>query len=130
MTACAWMTIRISCKSEHDLQTSPVLACRKEVPIENVRGTVGTAIPETSIRVVDADTLEDLPDGEKGLLLAKGPGIMRGYYNDKESTDKAMRAGNGWFDTGDIGWRAPGAALTSSFLIVTSDFTSRFRGEA
>ncbi len=84
-----------------------MLACRKEKPLENVRGTVGVAIPETQIRVVDAETLKDLPDGEKGLMLAKGPGIMRGYYKDRESTDKAMRAGDGWFDTGDIGWRAP-----------------------
>lgn len=89
------------------LQTSPVLACRKEIPSENVRGTVGVVIPETQIRVVDAETLQDLPDGEKGVILAKGPGVMRGYYKDQENTAKAMRAGDGWFDTGDMGWVAP-----------------------
>lgn len=94
-----------------------MLACRKEKPIENVRGTVGVAIPETQIRVVNPETLEDLPDGEKGLMLAKGPGVMRGYYKDQESTEKAMRAGDGWFDTGDIGWRAPG---TKDLLTRTS----------
>lgn len=73
-----------------------------------MRGSVGLAIPGTEIRVVSPDTFEDVADGHKGVLLAKGPGIMRGYYNDPGSTQKAMRAGPGWFDTGDIGWRAPG----------------------
>ena len=47
--------------------------------------------------------------GAQGLLLAKGPGVMAGYYNDEASTAKAFRAGDGWFDTGDLGWRAPSA---------------------
>lgn len=93
------------------LQTSPVLACRRDLPLKNVRGSVGFAMPGTQVRVVDPDTLKDLPDGEKGLLLANGPGIMRGYYKDAENTRAAMRAGHGWFDTGDLGWRAPGEQL-------------------
>ena len=32
---------------------------------------------------------------------------MKGYYKDDAATAKAFRAGNGWFDTGDLGWRAP-----------------------
>lgn len=43
----------------------------------------------------------------QGLLLAKGPGVMKGYYNDEASTARAFVAGDGWFDTGDLGWRAP-----------------------
>lgn len=57
---------------------------------------------------MDPETLRELPDGQQGLLLAKGPGVMRGYHNDVGSTQKAMRAGPGWFDTGDLGWKAPG----------------------
>ena len=34
---------------------------------------------------------------------------MAGYYNDEASTAAAFRAGDGWFDTGDLGWRAPSA---------------------
>ena len=93
------------------LQTSPVLACRNEKASQNVRGSVGLAIPETQIRVVDPETMQDLPDGQKGVLLARGPGVMRGYYKDSESTQKAMSAGPGWFNTGDMGWRAPGKSL-------------------
>ena len=47
------------------------------------------------------------PCGAQGLLLAKGPGVMKGYYNDEASTARAFVAGDGWFDTGDLGWRAP-----------------------
>ncbi len=61
-------------------------------------------------------TLEEVGDGQKGLVLARGPGIMRGYYNDAEATRKVMRAGDGWFDTGDLGWRAPGSWLALNWL--------------
>ncbi|CAK0773375.1 hypothetical protein CVIRNUC_004059 [Coccomyxa viridis] len=89
-------------------ETSPVLACRRSVPPrENVRGSVGLPIPGTQVRVVDPETLAPLGEGERGLLLAKGPGIMKGYFNDEAATAKAFSAGNGWFNTGDLGWRAP-----------------------
>ena len=96
------------------MQTSPVLACRRAGPSANVRGSIGLPIPETSLRVVDPTTLEDVVDGEQGLVLARGPGIMRGYRNDPENTQTAMRAGSGYFDTGDLGWRAPSKALSQS----------------
>lgn len=66
-------------------------------------------------QVVDPVSLEEVSDGEKGLMLARGPGVMRGYYNDADATRKAMRAGDGWFDTGDLGWRAPG--ILTVFLL-------------
>lgn len=68
-------------------------------------------MPETRIRVVDPETLRDVPEGHQGVLLASGPGVMRGYYKDPDATRKAMRAGPGWFDTGDLGWRAPGEPI-------------------
>jgi long-chain acyl-CoA synthetase len=76
------------------------------VPNQNVRGTVGLPTPGTDIRVVDPETREDMPDGSQGLLLAKGGGVMVGYYKDDAATKKAIDA-DGWFDTGDLGWRAP-----------------------
>lgn len=72
----------------------------------------GKPIPGTSLRVVDPETYEDVPDGQQGLLLAKGPGVMKGYYNNPQGTQKAFR--DGWFDTGDLGWRAPGTPLNKA----------------
>ncbi|GIL51023.1 hypothetical protein Vafri_6984 [Volvox africanus] len=89
-------------------ETSPVLACRRSNPPEqNIRGSVGVPTPGTQLRIVDPETLEPLPDGRQGLVLAKGPGIMAGYYSDEAATARAFRAGDGWFDTGDLGWVAP-----------------------
>jgi len=46
-------------------ETSPVLACRRLRERENVRGTVGLPMPGTQVRVVDAETRADLPDGQQ-----------------------------------------------------------------
>mmetsp|Transcript_25990 Transcript_25990/g.56652 ORF Transcript_25990/g.56652 Transcript_25990/m.56652 type:complete len:725 (+) Transcript_25990:195-2369(+) len=88
-------------------ETSPVLACRRAFAHQNVRGSVGLPTPGTQLQVVDPNTLADLPDGQQGLVLARGPGVMAGYLDDEVATAKAFRAGQGWFDTGDLGWRAP-----------------------
>ena len=57
--------------------------------------------------MVDPETRRDLPDGQQGLLLARGPGVTAGYFDDAAATDAAFAAGGGWFDTGDLGWRCP-----------------------
>ena len=73
--------------------------------------SAGFPIPGTQIRIVDPESKAELPDGQQGLVQARGPGVMAGYYNDEENTSKAFAPGNGWFDTGDLGWRAPGERL-------------------
>ncbi len=59
--------------------------------------------------MVDPETYQDVADGQQGVILAQGPGVMKGYYNDPQGTQKALKQGS-WFDTGDLGWRAPGMA--------------------
>ena len=59
------------------------------------------------MRVVDPETYQDVADGQQGVILAQGPGVMKGYYNDPQGTQKAFKDVS-WFDTGDLGWRAPG----------------------
>ena len=102
-------------------ETSPVLAARRsafysEAPStdDNVRGTIGRPLTGTSLRVVDPDTLTDLPDGQPGLILASGPGVTQGYCRNAEATADAFRAGVGWFDTGDLGYRVPARAHSNA----------------
>ncbi len=82
-------------------------ACRCWVRAQNVRGTVGVPVPGTEVRVVDAETLAPLADGRRGLLLARGPGVMSGYLDDEAASAKAFRAGDGWYDTGEAGEERP-----------------------
>jgi len=63
-------------------------------------GSIGFAWPDTDAKIVDSISGEELPVGEPGELIIKGPQIMKGYWNMPEETRKALR--NGWLFTGDI----------------------------
>lgn len=54
-----------------------MLACRVNSPQSNVRGSVGQPVPGTTLRIVDPETLAEVADGEQGLILAHGPGVMQ-----------------------------------------------------
>ena len=85
-------------------ETAPVLTLRN-VCDKNFLGSAGTPVPGTILKIVDPKTFEELPRFTKGLVIAKGPQIMKGYYKDKESTRKVMTE-DGYFITGDLGWLA------------------------
>jgi long-chain acyl-CoA synthetase len=64
-------------------------------------GAMGLPFPDTEARVVDADTgLTDVPNGEPGELIVRGPQVMRGYWNKEEETGAVLR--DGWLFTGDL----------------------------
>ena len=81
-------------------ETSPVLTCRR--PWCNRRGSAGQPLAGTEIRIVDPVSRQSLSVGERGLVLARGPQVMAGYFNKPEATAKVLDA-DGWFDTGDLG---------------------------
>jgi len=65
-------------------------------------GTVGLALPSTELRVVDPDDPDrDMPFGEEGELLARGPQVFTGYWRKPEETAQVLSP-DGWFRTGDI----------------------------
>ncbi|MFQ5418172.1 MAG: AMP-binding protein, partial [Myxococcota bacterium] len=65
-------------------------------------------LPSIEVRVTDAADRE-LPDGEAGDLLVRGPTVMRGYVNRPEETARVLRGG--WLHTGDVGVRQPDGGL-------------------
>ncbi|WP_448211309.1 AMP-binding protein [Colwellia sp. MEBiC06753] len=84
-------------------ETSPVLTLN--TPGEEQIGTVGLPLPDTEIQFWDEN---DTPvaEGESGQIVARGPQIMKGYWNMPEETAKAISS-DGFFKTGDIGLRLP-----------------------
>jgi len=63
-------------------------------------GSVGIPVRDVRLRVVDEDGC-DVAVGEPGEVIARGPNVMRGYWNDAAATAAALRGG--WLHTGDIG---------------------------
>ncbi len=64
--------------------------------------TVGQALPEIEVRVVDPESGRDCAPDEPGELLCRGYNIMKGYYGMPEATANAVDA-EGWLHSGDIG---------------------------
>src|SRR5262249_29408818 len=62
--------------------------------------TVGRALPEVEVKIIDPATGNERPIGQAGELCCRGYNVMKGYYNNPEATAEAIdRAG--WLHTGD-----------------------------
>ncbi len=82
------------------------------------RGHIGHPLPGISVRIVDPDTGEPTPIGTPGLLLVRGPNVMKGYLGRPEKTAEVLQ--DGWYVTGDIATEDE-----DGFLTIT-DRLSRF----
>jgi len=82
-------------------ESSPVTHVNPYAGGKRKVGSIGVPIPDTHCRVVDLNDGEtDLPIGEPGELLVKGPQVMKGYRNNAEETAATLT--DGWLHTGDI----------------------------
>jgi acyl-[acyl-carrier-protein]-phospholipid O-acyltransferase/long-chain-fatty-acid--[acyl-carrier-protein] ligase len=82
------------------------------------RGTIGHPLPGMTVKIVDPETLQPVAADEPGLLLVRGPNVMRGYLNKPEKTADVLR--DGWYNTGDI------ARLDEDGFLKITDRLSRF----
>lgn len=82
------------------------------------RGKIGHPLPGVSVRIVDPDTMKRVPTGQPGLMLVRGPNVMRGYLGRPEKTAEVLR--DGWYVTGDI------ATEDEDGFIQITDRLSRF----
>lgn len=82
------------------------------------RGTIGHPLPGVSVRIVDPETFEPVEKNQPGMLLVRGPNLMKGYLNQPDKTTQALR--DGWYVTGDV------AALDDDGFLSITDRLSRF----
>jgi long-chain acyl-CoA synthetase len=82
-------------------ETSPVTHINPFAGGKRKAGSIGLPIPDTECRIVDLnDGRTDLPTGETGELMVKGPQVMPGYWNKPDATAETLV--DGWLHTGDI----------------------------
>jgi long-chain acyl-CoA synthetase len=82
-------------------ETSPILTLNPANSVGGFSATVGLPLPSTDIKLLDDDNNE-VPIGEPGEVCAKGPQVMRGYWQKPVANADAFTA-DGYFRTGDIG---------------------------
>ena len=68
--------------------------------VDAKEGTVGRPVAGVAAKIVDPESFADLPVESAGMLLVKGPNVMKGYLNEPDKTAEAIR--DGWYVTGDI----------------------------
>jgi malonyl-CoA/methylmalonyl-CoA synthetase len=76
-------------------------------------GTVGGPFPGQEARVVDVRTREPVDDENPGEIQVRGPHVFAGYWQNDAATAEAFDA-DGWFSTGDLGWRSADGYYTIS----------------
>ncbi|MEN2752107.1 AMP-binding protein [Psychrobacter sp. FBL11] len=82
-------------------ETSPV-SCQtnKHTPLEKQVSTVGLVQPALEVKIIDTETGETVPLGEKGELLTRGYSVMKGYWGDRFKTRASIQ--DNWMHTGDL----------------------------
>ena len=86
------------------MSESTSLGCSNPILGVKKAGSIGIPFPDADLRVVDLESgTEEVPAGEPGELIMRGPLVMQGYWNAPEKTAEQIR--DGWLYTGDIAVR-------------------------
>lgn len=96
------MGAREICITYGQTEASPgITMTRTDDPIELRVTTVGRAMPNIEVKIVNPETGETVPPGVQGELCTRGYHVMKGYYNMPEATASAIDS-DGWLHTGDL----------------------------
>jgi long-chain acyl-CoA synthetase len=103
-----------------------------------IPGTIGVPLPDTDAKIMDVATgTEELPYGEVGEVVVRGPQVMQGYWQHPERTAQVIR--EGWLHTGDLGTcdadgffrivdRKKDLIITSGYNVYPGDVEEVLRG--
>jgi fatty-acyl-CoA synthase len=88
-------------------EASPIVTMTSvDDPIEVRVGTVGRTLPGIEVRLIEPASDKVVVPGETGELCVRGHGVMAGYYNNPEATNRAIDS-DGWLHTGDLAQLRP-----------------------
>jgi long-chain acyl-CoA synthetase len=107
-------------------ETSPVITAGNNSWTQRRLGTSGVVLKDITVRIVDPETLEELPPGIDGEVTCSGPNVMIGYRNNEEANKEVLfhKDGKRWFRTGDLGHFVEG-----KFLKITGRIKEQYKLE-
>lgn len=88
-------------------ECAPIIAVRTVGRV--IQGSVGFPPKGTDVQILD-DKGNSVSKGKMGVIHARGPQVMKGYYKNPEATSKALN--NGWMNTGDLGFFSSNGTLS------------------
>jgi acyl-CoA synthetase (AMP-forming)/AMP-acid ligase II len=74
----------------------------KQKKLKRLTSSIGKPLPDVEVKIVDEEG-KSLPTRQVGEILARGPRIMTGYWQDEQKTSQVMTK-DGWLRTNDMGW--------------------------
>ena len=84
---------------DHRIEGTPQ---EQEKKLKRLASSIGKPLPDVELRIIDEEG-KTLPPFQAGEILARGPRIMTGYWQDESKTAQVMTS-DGWLHTGDMGW--------------------------
>jgi len=91
--------------------TETGMNCSNPLNGERRIGSVGMPLPGVELRIVDSESGEILPDGKIGDIQLRGPNVFKGYWKQPDKTSASFSS-DGWFKTGDLGFREEDSYVT------------------